>query len=267
MNRAQADSRKADSCGVATRPAIDFMATFDSPVIPQVGLTGRAVQFQTGPGTAASYCWIDGSQVPIEIGLTTLRQSFPEISSVSLRPGLVTIELASPHLWDSTLFEILSVVTETFVQKREPLAPNRNAERANREFTGLDPTSPRGQVRVRDALTSLDPAIRQIAISLIGESDIHAAAKAWRIAIDDSSRDVRRAAIIGAANSGLEELRPLLERALTLSDACARFVAVTGLDRIGAQRSKSALEPITRDQDARVRVIARLVLSGKRLGR
>jgi hypothetical protein len=238
-----------------------MLASFDESVVPEAGPQARIVRFLTGAGTGGQSGWVRDADATHDERIQRLARTFVDINAVMLGVGFVAVELHDERRWDDLLLPIMAFVSDTFGARRAPAVPDRQLERARAEFAGINPATLRGIGRVRDALGSPDPAIRQIAVSLMEHDDPFSAEKAWRAALDDSNRGVRRAAIVAVARARQEALRPLLERGLGENDACARFHALSGLQSIGADRSRAAIERVVNDSDARVRLAAHRALA------
>jgi hypothetical protein len=251
----------ADSAMTGNR----LVDTFERPLVPEAGPQARIVRFLTGPGTGGQSGWQRDAEVTRDARVHRLLTAFADINGVLLGSGFVAVELRDDHRWDELLQPMIELVEQLFVPPRTLPLPDRQAERARAEFAGVNPETARGIGRVRDALSSPDPAIRQIAMSMMEHDDPFSAERAWRVALDDTNRGVRRAAIAAMARVQQEQLRGLLERALGENDACARFHAAVGLGRLGAERSVPSLERALDDNDVRVRLAARFALSGREL--
>lgn len=257
-NGPRAIDRTADEPPDQTADAI--VLSFDRPLVPEAGPNARVVRFLTGPGTGGSGGWIRDAATTTDDRVARVLRTFVDLTGVLLGTGFVAVEIVAEDRWDDLLLPIMTCVEGAFVAERPPRPPDRQLERARLEFAGVNPDSARGIGKVRDALTSPDAAVRQLAVELIEHDTLSSAEKAWKVALDDSSRAVRRAAIVTMAGAEREELRSLLERGVGESDACARYHAVVGLGRIGVERSRSVLERCLTDGDARVRLAARKVL-------
>ena len=92
-------------------------------------------------------------------------------------------------------------------------------------------------------------ASRQVAAGLLREAPADVARDAWTQLVGDPSRTVRRAALDAIVDAGREELRPLLETALTDADAWVRWKALRGLAELGAGPSRLVVEPLIEDPD------------------
>jgi hypothetical protein len=241
----------------------ELVRSFELPIVPEATAQPRVVRFLTGPGSGGQTGWVRSADATRDDRVQRVLRTFVDVTGVLLGTGFVAIELGDEHRWDDLLVPLLELVTDTFVPPRPPAGPDRQMERARAEFAGVNPQTARGLGRVRDALTSPDPAVRQVAVTLVEHDDPFSAERAWRIALDDTNRGVRRAAIVAMARAEQEQLRGLLERGLGEADACARYHAVAGLARLGADRSHPNLERALEDNDARVRLAARLALSDR----
>ena len=254
-------SEPAQACGSvdpSTSARRDsLLDTFDLSVVPEADANPKLVRFLTGPGTTGTGGWIRNPDQTPDDRIARLLRTFVDITGVLNGPGFVAVELGDEDRWDDLLEPILDAVDSTFGIGPGQVGNDHQLDRARLEFTGVDPRSARGINRVRDALGSPDAGVRQIAVTLMEYDDPFSAQKAWRIALDDRSRAVRRAAVIAMAAAEREELRPLLERALGEGDARARYHAVIGLGRIGVERSRRTIERALVDSDARVRLATR----------
>ena len=65
---------------------------------------------------------------------------------------------------------------------------------------------------------------------------------------------MRRVTLDAMVDSAREDLRPLLERALTDTDAWVRWKAVRGLAELGVVPSREAVGALVEDADVRVRL-------------
>jgi hypothetical protein len=252
-----------DTAPVRTDPLATLAASFAGSVIPETGPQPRIVRFLTGPGSGGQSGWIRPRGDTRDDRVRTLLRDHPGVSGVLLGAGFVAVEADDERGWDVLLGPVLECIADRFVPPRPPVPTDRDLERARVELGAIDPGSPRGIAKVRDALTSPDASLRQIAVALVRHDEPRHAEHAWRRALDDANRAVRRAAVVTMAGESLEELRPLLERALGDNDACSRFHAACGLGRIGAERSRVALERARGDTDARVRWAASAALAGR----
>ncbi len=233
---------------------VDLGDTFDGPVVAEAGPQPRIVHFLTGAGTGgAASGWIRSAADTHDARLKKLFEAFPAISGVMLAPGCYAIEVHDAAHWHDVLLPLLVHLGAHFASARVHIV-DRQEERARAEFADVEVRSPRGMAKVRDALTSPDPFMRVEAVARIGVSDPFAAERAWRAALDDSARPVRRAAVKAMADKPREVLRPLLERACTDNDSCTRYYAVRGLGALGAAKSRATLDRLSADSDARVRL-------------
>jgi len=245
--------------------AAELAATFEQPLVPEAGPHGRIVRFLTGPGSGGQSGWLRDPASTRDDRARALLASFAEVTGVMLGPGFVAIEVRDEHDWDELLVPLFAAVLERFVPPRPLPTVDRQTERARAEFAGVNPETSRGIGRVRDALSSPDAAVRQIAVTMVAHDDPMIAERAWRTALDDTNRAVRRAAVVAMAGVHREGLRSLLERALGEPDAAARLHAALGLAHIGADRSHASLERALDDGDARVRLAARAALASRPL--
>ncbi|HEX2064372.1 MAG TPA: HEAT repeat domain-containing protein, partial [Acidimicrobiales bacterium] len=114
--------------------------------------------------------------------------------------------------------------------------------------------------RLLAAARGPDAAFRQVAANRMAEAPPEVAHPEWARLLDDPSRMVRRSVVDTAVDAGREQLRPLLERALSDTDAWVRWKALRGLADLGAARSDVAIRPLTNDPDFRVRLEAHAAL-------
>lgn len=231
---------------------VDLASTFDGPIVAEAQAHPRLVRLLTGPGTGGNVPgWIRPGGT-IDPTLARLFATFLEVTGVLLRPGSYTIEVEHPDAWETVLAPLLMFATGHLTPARRVDAA-RSASRAHFELAGLDPLTPRGIAKLRDALSSPDPDVRAEAMRLVAP-DRFTAERAWRAALDDGARDVRRAAVRAASAAPRQYLRPLLERFCADRDACTRYHAVEGLRRLGVGSSRPVIERLARDGDAQVAV-------------
>jgi len=243
--------------------ATDLADTFEGPVVAEAQPVSRTVRFLTGAGTGGpSPGWIQRGTAGIDPKIAAVFERFPEVSAVMPGPGCFTIEVDDPAQWSSVLLPLLVHLGDHIATARVK-EPDRQEERATAEFATFDPKTPRGIAKIRDALTSPDATTRQLAVTTIGAADPFAAERAWRAALDDAARNVRRAACRAMAEARRESLRPLLERAAGDQDACTRYHAVQGLAALGVTKSRPVLERLRRDGDMRVRLAVEQALRAR----
>jgi hypothetical protein len=240
----------------------DLGDTFEGPVVAEAQPVNRTVRFLTGAGTGGASGWIPRGTAGIDPKLAAIFARFAEVSAVMPGPGCFTIEVDDGAQWEDVLLPLLVHLADHVAAARVKES-DRGEERARAEFETFDPKTPRGVAKIRDALSSPDAVTRQLAVATIGEADPFAAERAWRAALDDAARNVRRAASRAMAAARRESLRPLLERAAGDQDACTRYFAVRGLHALGAGASRAVIERLRRDGDMRVRVAAEQALRAR----
>jgi hypothetical protein len=255
------DTARGDDLSVAVPAVTDLGDTFDGAIVAEAQPQARVVRFLTGAGTGGvANGWIRGATATSDPQLVALFAAFPAISAVLPAPGCFSIEVHDATQWHDVLLPLLIHLGEQFASTRMPVV-DRQVERARCEFAAVDVASPRGVAKVRDALTSPDATMRGEAMARIGIADPFAAERAWRAALDDTARLVRRAAVKAMASAPREALRPLLERAVSDNDSCTRYYAVRGLSAIGAAKSRGVLERLSGEGDARVRLAVETALN------
>lgn len=238
-------------------------STFDGAVVPETQPADTTMRFLTGPGSGGSSLWYRSPADAVDDRVRGLFAAFADdLAGVQLGPGSVLVEIRDASRWRDLMLPMLGLVADLFAPPRPTAQPDRQAERAHEELSGLDAENPRDLARICDALTSPDTAYREIAMSLLAGADPFTAERGWRAALDDGSRSVRRSAVASMANAGSPQVRPLLERALADSDACVRYHAVRGLARLSVARSETLIAAHERDLDGRVRLAAAAALAG-----
>lgn len=249
------------SGGTAETREVALADTFDGPVVPEVQPTPATIRFVTGPAAVGSSPWYGSDD---DVGDPRIRRLFSELADdlagVQLGSGFVALQLQDASRWHDLLLTTMLLVAELFAPPRPTPPPDRALERAQAELGGLDPTQRRDLAFVRDALTSPDAAQRQVAVGVLSRADPFTAEFGWRVAMGDNSRAVRRGAVIAMAEATRPELRRWLERGLGDSDPCIRYHAVIGLSRIEVGTSRAVMEPLLRDDDARVRLATEAAL-------
>jgi len=133
-------------------------------------------------------------------------------------------------------------------------------ERAWRDLGLLRPAEAADLDRVLAAVHDDDPARRQVAANLLREADADVAAAEWARLVVDAVRSVRRAAADAMVDVNRQELRPLLEAALSDTDSWVRWKVLRGLAQLGARASRQAIAAHADDADFRVRLEAASVL-------
>lgn len=258
-------------------------AAFEGDIVPEVTPNPRTLAFRTGPisdGDSREYQSQDEVDDPRVARLFT---AFPELVRVLVGTDFVALTIRHADRWPELLTPVLAVVAEEFTRagdraagapgdpevgamhSRSPSAglarsSKTRLDRAWRELGGLRAGDPADLERLLAASTVSESAYRQVAAGLLGEAPPDVASGEWARLMSDSSRTVRRAVVDAVVDTGREELRPLLERALDDADAWVRWKALRGLGELGAGPSRPVIQPLTDDADFRVRLEARSAL-------
>ena len=257
-------------------------ATFGGPIVPEATPNPRTLAFRTGPihdGESRSY---DSAGYADDPRVARLFRSVPDLATVLVAKDFVALTLRRPDRWEAVLVPVLSILTEEFgageggsvppaprpsgVAASGPSAGTRAAQRetrldrAWRELGGLRPDEPAELERLRAAASSRDIAHRQVAATLLGQAPAEVAGAEWARLVGDQSRTVRRSAVDAVVDARREDLRPLLERALSDADAWVRWKALRGLVELGSTASLGAIRPLAADPDFRVRLEAQAAL-------
>ena len=261
----------------------DLDATFEGDVVPEATPNPRTLAFRVRSGSDADagsreYRSAAEADDPRVVRLFT---AFPEVVSVMVARDFVAVTVRRPDRWPHLLAPVLALVAEEFTgggdgPGDEPApasgagmaalhgrsaaagrtrAPTR-LDRAWDELGGLRSSDPAGLERLVAASGSAEPAYRQVAAGLLAEAPPDVALQVWNRLARDESRTVRRAAVDAVVDAGREELRPVLERALSDGDAWVRWKAIRGLAELGAAASHAFIEPMGDDPDFRVRLEA-----------
>jgi hypothetical protein len=262
----------------------DWDQTFDGPVTPEATPSPRTIRFTTPavePGPSRSYTSADDAAT--EPPVARLFAEFDAVTNVLVGPDFVAVTLARPDRWETLLTPVLRVVTEGFARgapnaTARPAAPvvrsllvgsqdheargPRELERAWAELGALRAERPEDLERVLEATRDAEPARRQVAAALLTDAPPASRTRAWERLLNDPSRSVRRSVADAAAGSHREELRPLLEQAMSDTDAWVRWKALRGIAALGAEPSRGAVEAHATDADFRVRLEAARVLGG-----
>ncbi|HET9727813.1 MAG TPA: HEAT repeat domain-containing protein [Acidimicrobiia bacterium] len=236
--------------------------TFEEFVLIEGGRNPNELRFTTGPGTKGAAGRFTRAEQGSSPAVAQLFEQFPAIEQVRLELGVVSITIEQHDQWHDLLLGIFDLITVSFVPPRA-IPPDRQYERALAEIGALDVANPRDLARVLDAATSPDVAFRRLAVAKLETADPLVVQKPWTRSLDDSSRNVRRAAIRAMAHVARDDLRLLFERALTDKDACVRYYALRGLAQIGVGRAEQSVERRLRDDDVRVRLAAEAALAGR----
>lgn len=136
----------------------------------------------------------------------------------------------------------------------------RRLERAWVDLSALRADRPEDLERILAATRAADPAHRQVAAALLADAAPEVSALAWEHLLGDPSRVVRRSVVDAIASTAREQLRPLLEAALTDSDPWTRWKAVRGIGILGVEPSRTAIHACAADPDFRVRLEATRLL-------
>lgn len=259
----------------------DLEELFDGVVVPEATPSPRTIRFATPPlGTGASRAY-DSADAD-DPRVARLFAAFDEVTNVLVGPDFVAITITRPDRWAALLGPVLRAVSEEFATDDGTTPPAsqapvtmtlsvgstegdarapRKLERAWAELGALRLDEPGGLDRVLAASRDSEPARRQVAAALLAEARPEAAMRAWGRLLDDESRAVRRSVVDAITDASREELRPLLERALTDSDAWVRWKALRGISALGVGPSRAAVESAATDPDFRVRLEATRALT------
>jgi hypothetical protein len=236
-------------------------ATFATRVVPESTHDPTIVTFLVaGQLPANGHGWIVRNQTDPSGVAEMLFAAADAVARVMFETGSCTLQVCSQRDWEDCLAPTIMLLDQVAAGSRSAEARDRQAGRLREEMRGLDLHTSAAMQRLRAALLSRDPLERELAVAVFGVADPFAAAKVWRTAIDDSARNVRRAAAKAIAQTRTEALRGLLERATLDVDSCTRFHAVHGLGMIGAKLSMGMIEPLRHDPDARVQVMTSVAL-------
>jgi hypothetical protein len=245
-------------------------ATFDGAVIPEATPNPRTIRFVTGPIHDGPSRWYESAGDVDDPRVAALFASFDDVDNVLVGPDFVAVGLRRPDRWEAVLAGMLQFIETQFTgdtpapeatvprdatRSDSPIARPREAkdtavERAWRELGTADDS------RVIAALSSPEIAERQVAARRIGDADPDVAFAAWAELLTDQSRSVRRAAVDAMVDAERDALRPLFQRALLDTDAWIRWKALVGLEALGIEPSREAVEPLAHDSDFRVRLEA-----------
>ncbi len=263
-------------------------ASFDGPVVPEATPNPRTIRFRTGPIHDGPSRWYESAaKATNDPRALRLLAEFEEVANVLVGPDFVAVSLRRGTDWERLLAPVLQAVTEEFapngaavdeasqgaeervvggpagagVQRGAQGTAGRTGtrratrlEQAWRELGSLRPTEPSDLAAVQEAARGADPFRRQVAANLLREADHDVAAAEWARLVRDPSRSVRRAAVDAIVDVGREQLRPLLETALSDQDAWVRWKAIRGLVELGPAPSRDAIAACADDSDFRVRL-------------
>lgn len=258
-------------------------ATFDRPVVPEATPNPRTLAFRTGrvhEGESRSYRSLE--EAADDPRVARLFRAFPDLATVLVAQDFVALTLRRAEGWEALLLPVLDAVGEEFARSEtedapastEAKAPHRGGpvagaaparresrlDRAWRQLGSLRPSDPEELDQLLASTRGPDAAFRQVAANRLSEAPPEVAHPEWARLLGDRSRMVRRSVVDSAVDAGREELRPLLERALSDGDAWVRWKALRGLADLGAARSGDAIRPLANDPDFRVRLEAHAAL-------
>lgn len=263
----------------------DLGQMFDGMVVPEATPSPRTIRFATPPlhaGPSRSY---DSAAAEVaDARVTRIFGDFREVTNVLVGPDFVAVTISAPDRWQFLLGPLLRVITEEFTgndgggpSQPEPAAtislragmdPEersvrglRRLERAWVDLGALRADRPEDLERILAATRDADPAHRQVAAALLADAPPEVSALAWEHLLADPSRVVRRSVVDAIASTGREQLRPLLEEALTDSDSWTRWKALQGIGPLGVEPSRTAVEACAADPDFRVRLEATRLLT------
>jgi hypothetical protein len=278
--------------GVGPRPASDdpLSATFDGPVVPEATPNPRTIRFHVGAIHDGPSRWYESAAgVDDDPGVARLFGEFAEVANVLVGPDFVAVGLHRPADWERLLRPVLAVVTEEFASgdgdgdggtprtmggpAGAGAAPAPDAGDASgtghplsridaawRDLGRLRPAVAGDLALVEEAAAGDDPFRRQVAASLLREADPGTATTHWARLVGDPVRSVRRVTVDTLVDVGRQELRPLLEAALSDGDPWVRWKALRGLGELGPGPSRGAIEAHADDPDFRVRLEAAAAL-------
>jgi hypothetical protein len=282
-----ASSSPGESDG-GPRPTSDdpLSGTFDGPVVPEATPNPRTIRFHVGAIHGGPSRWYESAaDVHDDPGVARLFGEFDEVANVLVGPDFVAVGLRRAADWERLLRPVLAVVTEELAPGSgggDAGAPRTmggpagagatpaagadagdgpgtghrlsRIDAAWRDLGGLRPTDAADLVLVEEAAAGDDPFRRQVAASLLREADPGTAAAHWARLVGDPARSVRRVTVDTLVDAGRQELRPLLEAALSDSDPWVRWKALRGLGELGPGPSRDAIEAHADDPDFRVRL-------------
>jgi hypothetical protein len=281
--RAQSDHPAAPPTLDNTSADPDLGQTFDGPVTPEATPSPRTIRFATrllhrGPSRSYNSVVDAATEPPV----ARLFAEFDAVTNVLVGPDFGAVTISRPDRWEALLAPVLCAVTESFTHEDPdasamPEAPvvrsllvsaqdqaargPRQLERAWAELGALRAERPEDLEHVLAATRDTESTRRQVAAALLADASPEAGSRAWGRLLNDPSRAVRRSVVDTVASSHRDELRPLLEQALSDTDAWVRWKALRGIGALGAQPSRAAVEAHATDTDFRVRLEAARVLA------
>jgi hypothetical protein len=263
--------------------ADDLGDLFGGVVVPEATPSPRTIRFATPPlGDGPSRAF-DTDTAAGDPRVAALFTASDEVTNVLVGPTFVAVTIRHPDRWETILAPLLRAVAERFAgdapveptdavdapdvtRSGDPTAgpvggdphASHRLDRAWRELDGAGPD------RIVAASSDDEPARRQVAAVRLADVAPDDARAAWTRLVGDPSRGVRRAAVDTIGDAEREELRGLLERALTDTDPWIRWRALRGLARLGAGPSLESVATLASDPDVRVRLEAARVAAGER---
>ncbi len=260
----------------------DLGELFGGVVVPEATPSPRTIRFATPPlgdGPSRSF---DPATADTDPQVAPLFAVSDEVTNVLVGPTFVAVTILHADHWEQLLGPLLDAVTDAFTGSeptvvRDSDAPAvltldvggtpgdgaepRRLDRAWTELGALRSDDGEGLDRIVAASRDDEPARRQVAAVLLADAAPQAAARHWARLLDDPSRSVRRAVVDTMGDADRAELRPLLERALTDTDAWIRWRAVHAIAALGVAPSRSAVAALAQDPDFRVRLEAARALA------
>ncbi|MEP6624474.1 MAG: HEAT repeat domain-containing protein [Acidimicrobiia bacterium] len=260
--------------------ATDLGPLFGGVVVPEATPSPRTIRFATPPlGDGPSRSFDAAAADPQVAPLFAVSD---EVTNVLVGPTFVAVTILHADQWEQLLGPLLHAVTESFTGSEEPTALDaqapavltldvggapvdgaepRRLERAWTELGAIRTDDGEGLDRLVAASHDNEPARRQVAAVLLGDAAPEAAVRHWTRLLDDPSRSVRRAVVDTMGDAERAELRPLIEHALTDTDAWIRWRALHAIAALGVAPSRTAVEALAADPDFRVRLEAARALA------
>jgi len=272
----------------------ELSGSFDGPVVPEATPNPRTIRFQVGPVHDGPSRWFAsaGAVSDEDPGAARLFDEFAEVANVLVGADFIAVGLRRAADWERLLRPILKAVTEEYSSADAPLdfgpprvmggpagagalsgsraggrgpqdpgARRSRTDSAWHDLGELRPARADDLARVQAAVESEDASYRQVAANLLREADAAVAFSLWSRLVGDPVRSVRRAAVDAMVDVERQELRPLLEEALSDRDAWIRWKAMRGLVQLGPTASRTAIAAHADDPDFHVRLEAAAALS------
>ena len=259
--------------------------SFKGLVVPEATPNPRSIRFVTPPIHSGPSRWYDSADGVDDPRVARLFAEFDDVANVLVGPTFVAVGLQRPDRWEHLLDAMLRAITREFASSATepesvvrpdasaPGAPrsaraeperggSRALDQAWTELGSLRADNPADLDRILAATTSLDVAERQVAARLLIEAMAGRAEPVWEQLLGDTSRSVRRATVDAMVDAQRSDLRPLLERALSDTDAWTRWKALRGLADLGVEPSQAAVLSLADDSDFRVRLEVTRALGG-----